>query len=730
MVNWIVFVGAIGMQILSLWLLIQRTRLSPLSDSWSRVSVQCLSDAAAIAGYAFFLFAHCSVSTARRGTYAMSFFVVGLNLYWSLSGSASNNLTRELLLMLCVTAVAGGFFGLVALVWAASKLRICIRTISARCAVFLLLGAASVCGPVITLTVMSLDDGRIYESVLGGHFDVCAQAGRESQPPMPWIDLAPRRLLNFYTGSEQCRAASDPRYSHAELDLSELWVASHCSDGTRPRVLLADLARHAYGNLDNDAIKREDAAEVAVSAKAFRLKLEQFSKQQGLTSTHSLQFERDSLGAIKTVAVELKTTDLYPKRALENRTASEAALRFLRGVSQGSLYVVHVPWPSVSVYCGSEEELHLTFVAASSTQKTPNTAKPPPTNVLLVVIDAESRPRFVRDLPQTTAWLRDESRASSASHWFEMRGLTTTGHSTAMNLPPMLCGVPRVNGDHDLPEIGKNSIFSLLKLKHGSSAFNSIVCGGCLNTLRVYLGAFQHQSFDKTIADGFGSPSGPVDDDLFSPFCHSEYGPFFGNFQGPYSIVPRCIGKDYVHQHVFQYVESYQRQRRVSQHSTGFFQMAYLFEAHEGAHAVIHLVDEDLQRFLQRLKEVGAFNDTVVVLLSDHGNHMGPYFELTKAGKLERTMPFSVWSVPHGTAQRIAARRGVKMADWIRSVRENGRRMMTSYDVYATLVDLLELDDVADKNVMGRGYSMFATVPKRTNCRPDAESSCSLSFCS
>jgi hypothetical protein len=121
---------------------------------------------------------------------------------------------------------------------------------------------------------------------------------------------------------------------------------------------------------------------------------------------------------------------------------------------------------------------------------------------------------------------------------------------------------------------------------------------------------------------------------------------------------------------------------------TTTFQFTQLMEAHEGSRGVLRLIDDDLRRHLELLEAMGVFDSSAVILMSDHGNHMGPFFELTRQGQIERAMPTLMMSLPVG--RLIASRSDAK--DVLEYVRENQRQpIVTAFDVHATLRDLLGL---------------------------------------
>lgn len=64
-----------------------------------------------------------------------------------------------------------------------------------------------------------------------------------------------------------------------------------------------------------------------------------------------------------------------------------------------------------------------------------------------------------------------------------------------------------------------------------------------------------------------------------------------------------------------------------------------LQEGHEGTGEVILTLDNDLKLFIQDLKESGELENTIILLTSDHGSHMGPYYMATEMGSFEQKLP-------------------------------------------------------------------------------------------
>lgn len=137
---------------------------------------------------------------------------------------------------------------------------------------------------------------------------------------------------------------------------------------------------------------------------------------------------------------------------------------------------------------------------------------------------------------------------------------------------------------------------------------------------------------------------------------------------------PNCLGSTPKHQYTFEYLEDFFSKYK----STPKFAFGFLSEFNQS-----HLVDEDLMGFLQRLKKAGHLENTLLVVLGDHGKSYGP-LRNTIAGKLEESLPYLSLTFPDG----FRAKYGRLMAN----LRTNRNRLTTAFDVHKTLMTLLDIN--------------------------------------
>lgn len=125
------------------------------------------------------------------------------------------------------------------------------------------------------------------------------------------------------------------------------------------------------------------------------------------------------------------------------------------------------------------------------------------------------------------------------------------------------------------------------------------------------------------------------------------------------------------------------------------------------------LVDPMIESFLREGHVADRFNNTLLILMSDHGARFGPIRE-TYIGKLEESLPFLYLVLPPWFADKHSAA--------ARNLRTNAGRLVSSYDIHETLVDVLNArynrsrwtpkssSDVPDR------VSLFEEIPVTRTC--------------
>lgn len=106
----------------------------------------------------------------------------------------------------------------------------------------------------------------------------------------------------------------------------------------------------------------------------------------------------------------------------------------------------------------------------------------------------------------------------------------------------------------------------------------------------------------------------------------------------------------------------------------------------------LHLMDDDLLAFLRRLNDTGQLDNSVLVLMSDHGARYQSV-RRTLQGKYEERLPFVAIRLPPDFVRRYP-----QAAD---NLRYNSKQLTTFFDIHATLLDILQLGKTQNREHKG-----------------------------
>ncbi|KAH6943745.1 hypothetical protein HPB50_026360 [Hyalomma asiaticum] len=146
-----------------------------------------------------------------------------------------------------------------------------------------------------------------------------------------------------------------------------------------------------------------------------------------------------------------------------------------------------------------------------------------------------------------------------------------------------------------------------------------------------------------------------------------------------------------------------------SRHGIPIFSYVWLSDVpHSNDHALL-VLDNPVHELLRDMQERGAFNNTVLVMLSDHGARFGSN-RATAIGRHEDKTPFGYVVLPPNFLRRYP--------DIAVNLEVNQWRLVTAYDIHATLV---ALSHDAEKGFppslrSNRGLSLLGHVPPERSC--------------
>ena len=340
-------------------------------------------------------------------------------------------------------------------------------------------------------------------------------------------------------------------------------------------------------------------------------------------------------------------------------------------------------------------------------------------NIAMIILDATSTPRMQRLLRKTVASLRSLPKSIATAYEFGRYG--AQGSHTHTNLPQMLTG--------HAPE----SFLEELKLP----------------TVEDRAFFWQHASFARHVtmwSSNYGPFSWPelfggrkhgrgfnVDIDTSSLFAHPDYyRPLkdgIPNMYGPYSIVPRYIAGRPVHELNLEFLDRFHRQtfdrdegatsRNATERGTDGWRdrrrrrrrrigVGYFIEGHEGLDVGIEDMDTPLSEMFNKWENDGVFDDTVVVIVADHGSAMGVKSLWKHGANVELASPVLTMVMPRGLLQNGGAA----------TMRGNTGRAVSHYDLHKTLASLCEPSKfVCGQVVAGPIYDLLrSAVPPERDC--------------
>ncbi|XP_077531102.1 uncharacterized protein LOC144143177 [Haemaphysalis longicornis] len=306
-------------------------------------------------------------------------------------------------------------------------------------------------------------------------------------------------------------------------------------------------------------------------------------------------------------------------------------------------------------------------------------------SVLILGIDSTSRMNFHRHMEETRRYLVEELNA------FEFVGLNKVGDSSFPNLMPLLTGLSAAEAESLYTRLGSFDDFPLLWTPYRRKGYRTL-----------YLEEMPHYSL-FTYPNFTGFLSAPPADYYPVPVLRL----LDGNGDDRYcagSRLKTAVFIDYLKD-----VLKYNRGRSM-------FSFVWLSDLTHNHMKGLKILDAMLASFLRELYTAGVLNDTALLFLSDHGPRIGPY-RMAEIGRYEDKNPFCFLALP----ERFLAAHPKAATQ----LQVNQRRLITHYDLHATLLSLSGLPDLHSLPT-DKGLNLFGRIPSERTC---ADAFIGLEFC-
>lgn len=127
---------------------------------------------------------------------------------------------------------------------------------------------------------------------------------------------------------------------------------------------------------------------------------------------------------------------------------------------------------------------------------------------------------------------------------------------------------------------------------------------------------------------------------------------------------------------------------------------------HEITGAMNRFVDDELSRVLEEMEKRGYLENTILMIYSDHGNHINLALRYTQSGDVEMRNPFffTVLGDPE-----LKQKYG-------KSLEENRDKLITHFDLFTTSMGILGVEDWKMKPEKKLFDFLREVVPKERSC--------------
>ncbi|XP_046393136.1 uncharacterized protein LOC124161034 [Ischnura elegans] len=301
-------------------------------------------------------------------------------------------------------------------------------------------------------------------------------------------------------------------------------------------------------------------------------------------------------------------------------------------------------------------------------------------NVLIWGHDSLSRNTFLRKLPLTSQYLQNNLNALT------LEGYNIVGDGTPQALIPILTGKTEL----ELPEARKRmgekanyvNIYPFVWNEFRKNGYVTAYAEDCPS-----IGTFTYR------LKGF---SEPPTDHYMRPFFVAA-SPDYGGYK------KYCLGSLPRHKIMMNYARDFFDVYR----DKPKFMFSFHSELSHDSYNMIGAVDKDLKSFFEGLHSSGHLNNTLLIVMSDHGHRFAQIRD-TQQGKQEERLPMFSFVFPPWFEN--------KYPEAMANFRVNTRRLTTPFDINPTLKDVLHFQGAGKGSLRNRSISLFKEVPSERTC--------------
>lgn len=311
-------------------------------------------------------------------------------------------------------------------------------------------------------------------------------------------------------------------------------------------------------------------------------------------------------------------------------------------------------------------------------------------SVIIVGTDSVSRGSFLRHMPLTFNYLTNELQS------IDLQGMNKVDDNTYPNIVALLMGLSLQEVEsHDCQDEGnplaRLDICPLIWRNFSNEGYVTAYGEDSPN-----VGSFHHNlpGFVEEPTDYYNRPYFVASDRLT------------GHRAGKRAVASLCQGTRPSNILIHKYSLALAEELKDIPYFGYFWTSALTHDSMQGAVRA----DGPTLEYLQKLHKRGYLNNTVLFFISDHGMRSGD-FRMTYAGMLEERLPFAHLVFPRWF--------GDKYPNAAKNLITNTRRLTSTFDLYATLYDILYQNYAHPENrsaAFKHGQSLFQEVPENRTC--------------
>ncbi|XP_060078647.1 uncharacterized protein LOC132558133 [Ylistrum balloti] len=303
-------------------------------------------------------------------------------------------------------------------------------------------------------------------------------------------------------------------------------------------------------------------------------------------------------------------------------------------------------------------------------------------NVLILGLDSMSHLAYQRKLPNTYRYLRDQL------DMVILDAYNIVGDATTAALIPILTGKTEV----ELPEA---------RIHHEGT--------DTVNRYPMIWNNFRDQGYATLFAEDEPSISAfnlrlsgfdnQPTDHYMRPFWQALWGS-----QLREDSVRYCTGATPHHTYTLDYVKDF----FIKYNNVSKFAFAFMSELTHWDNNPGEYIDNDLLKFLKYFEKSNFLDNTLLILMSDHGARYSRVRH-TIQGKLEERLPMFALRFPP-KYQSFYPR-------LMENLRRNSKKLTTPFDIHETLKDVLDLSRASKStSPYSRGISLLQQIPGNRTC--------------